>query len=315
MRAPAILLVALAALLLTWIQCSRVDREPSELVFFDPERWAAAATEHGQGLIRYSAPASTPSQSSEDPSGVSSELTVAQGTANLPVHSMGLVTPNAVRWLSNVCDNIIAGGDMELVRSEKDASLSSAQRSWSQIEALKDMYLYKAVQELIRSGGYITFPVGEAPPPCPEGCVYVELGPAALRSGQEGKLVVWVDTKRRQELADVYGMLSETRAAARWERLRDWNNRPEADRRAEIDDYLSLSSKAVGDATKNLTADEFARYRASARNPAGSRRRSHSRAHDVVRATRFRKALRAGVARAAECQRSPECAHFALRLT
>ena len=34
-------------------------------------------------------------------------------------------------------------------------------------------------------------------------------------------LVVWVATKRRQELADVYDMLSETRAAARWERLRD----------------------------------------------------------------------------------------------
>ncbi len=55
-------------------------------------------------------------------------------------------------------------------------------------------------------------------------------------------------------------MLAETCTFERWERLRDWNNRPESLRRAEIDEYLQLKEKSAGDPTTNLSSAEFARY-------------------------------------------------------
>lgn len=252
MRSKIALTVIALAILVLW---AVLDRGASMTVhedhFSDPEQWAAATTATGEGLIRHAAP-QVPSDA--DPNAA------LGGTQDLTVASLGPLSPHGVRIFSAMCEKQIADANRRIDQSLMPSSRSGASVALSQYEALKNIYLYKSVQELLSAGSYISFPVEGSPPQRPSGCAYVQHSPLPLENGTMANVVVWVDVKRRRELGEVYDMLKETRAAARWERLRDWNNRPEADRRAEIDDYLSLSSKAMGDPTKNLTADEFARY-------------------------------------------------------
>lgn len=223
-----------------------------EAYFVEPEEWAAAAMEHGEGRIRYIG--------SSGKDGDAYDVQAVSTEAALEVKSAGRLSSDGLRWSLGTCAGFIAESDKKLGNDEQGLGGDRAAIAYRQCEALQVMCLYKAVEELIQRGAYITYLAGEAPPVCPKGCTYIEMAGMPLETGGTANLVVWVDLKHRRGLADTYQLLAETRQAARWERLRAWNNRPESERRTEIDDYLALSQKANGQAAKNLSADEFARY-------------------------------------------------------
>jgi hypothetical protein len=255
MRLVLTVLLATALLLMTWdilFQSGERNDRIERVSFTNAEKWTSAVNSAGQGEIRYGVDV----------------LDSLPGPGRIPaglgkvseVKTEGPVTAEAKFWISCHCDNIINGASKKLDSYIMPGGQSDFQVAVDQLAALKDIYVYTAMKELVASGSYITYTKGQFPPSSPDGCMTVSTTQYPLQNGKEGHAVFWIDTRYRRELQEIYELLKETRTAARWERIRSWNERPEAARQSEIEEYLQLSAKAMDDPTANLTSVEFARY-------------------------------------------------------
>lgn len=248
--------IGLALALLVWLVAiywnDPTAARPTEVHFKEPEKWTAAMTEQGGGRIRYSDP--------QNEVGRDSDSDTSAAAPSIDVPSAGPLSSDGLRWCLRTCEGFVSEADKKLENSNTGGGEDKVRIAYRQCEALQVLYLYKTVEELLRKGSYITYLPDNVPPPCPKGCTYVEMAGMPLQGGGTANVVVWVDLMRRRELTDAFQLLAETRQAARWERLKEWNSRPETERRAEINDYLVLSQKAMQDPTRNLSADELVRY-------------------------------------------------------
>lgn len=244
--------LATALLLLCWIFLSSPFDSVAVAHPTNVEEQKASVDRAGSGEIRYAVDVSSDNGKPDD--------APKSPAKALKVKSEGLFTDQAQYWLVSFCDGIISEANQKLNQVGVLAGSSEFQVAVDQLDALKDIYVYSAMKELVASGSYITFTAGQFPPPAPDGCMTIRTTQYPLQNGKEGHAVFWIDTRYRRELQEIYESLKETRAAARWERIRSWNERPEAERQSEIEEYLQLSAKAMDEPTANLTSVEFARY-------------------------------------------------------
>jgi hypothetical protein len=250
---PILVSTLIVTVFLLWLRLTpQTDAKIARPTFTSAEEWAAAMNQEGTGEIRYRVdfPDSNPGRHT-DPA--------APGEV-LKTKSEGPLTAEAQYWVAIHCDTFIRMAQNVLDETSGSSETPDFRVAEAQLDALNSIYTYNAMKELAASGAYITFLEGEWPPPTPDGCMQIMTTPYPLQSGKTGHALFWIDTRYRKELNDIYGMLKETRAAARWERIRNWNDRPEPNRRDEIEEYLQLDAKALGDPSANLTSAEFARY-------------------------------------------------------
>ncbi len=109
------------------------------------------------------------------------------------VASEGPLAPEAASWLSAHFATLLRVAEKRLDSSMAGTGLSTAAIAEAQLSALKDMYLYKAAMELVAEGKYLTFLVGNSPPPTPPGCIGINTTQYPLQNGKVGHAVVLVD--------------------------------------------------------------------------------------------------------------------------
>lgn len=213
------------------------SRPSSSAQILEPEDWIERVAEVGSGVVRTTlAPSVLPQQ----------ELELRhQGPLSLGGREQ------VRRMIDSSLDQVARS--MESMRTEDPGSdLEHFSRELRKIARYEELLI---VREQLEKGTYLTLQNGDDFPPTSRDRSDYAIGPVGLERGGFGHVLFFVDRKR-QTLRDLYDAIRETRAASREQRIREFNQKPFAERRQWVDRFVLLSARAKED-IKSLAIDEF----------------------------------------------------------